>query len=320
LFFLPLLAGSVLLLILCGPSASAARADGGEGKFYLIGTGPAGPRHATLAALDSIQRADFVLCPDSIRKRFAKYLENKNIMETDPFDAMFSYQGKSFREILASDPETIRAFHRHRIQRRDQIVRRIKEKIRNGKRVALLTSGDPCLFGPGHWFLEGFAASEVEVIPGVGAFSAAMAALKKSSIPAYDARFVVQTAPFFLFGTDPGGSQEPNPAILNDISRYPGTLAFYMALRNFEKLVEKLRSRYPADLPVAVVYYAGYAEKEEIIRGNLSNILEKIQKGDEDWLGMVIAGRCLEGRPYRTRAEQMTNRKTPERAGGSRSQ
>jgi len=78
----------------------------------------------------------------------------------------------------------------------------------------------PCFYILCHWFVEGFDPANVEIIPGVGAFSAAMAALKKSSIPAFDARFVLQTAPAFLFDFLPPGTTQKESRVLKDISQY----------------------------------------------------------------------------------------------------
>jgi precorrin-4 methylase len=299
----------IFLMLFIGPLfQSSACARPPEGKFLVVGTGPAGPEHATLKAIESIKKADFVICSESIQKRFAEYLQDKTIMNNHPWKDMFSYKGRSWRELRHSEPELMKAFHQQRIAKREHLVGRIKEKMREGKTVALLNSGDPCLFGPCHWFVEGFDPADVEIIPGVGAFSAAMAALKKSSIPAYDARFVIQTAPKFLFGPPHASKESTDTAALNAISKYPGTLVFYMALREIRSLVQQLKTHYPDSLPIAVVYYAGYPEKETVVQGHLSDILEKIESMDESWLGMVIAGRCLEGKPYQTRAEQMTRK------------
>jgi len=299
----------IFLMLFIGPLfQSPACARPLEGKFLVVGTGPAGPEHATLKAIESIKKADFIICSASIQKRFAEYLQDKTIMNNQPWKAMFSYKGCSWRELRQSDPDRMNAFHQNRIAKRENLIGRIKEKMRQGQTVALLNSGDPCLFGPCHWFVEGFDPANVEIIPGVGAFSAAMAALKKSSIPAYDARYVMQTAPKFLFGPPSATKKQPDGAVLNAVSQYPGTLAFYMALPEIRSLVQQLKSNYSDSLPIAVVYYAGYPEKETVVRGHLSDILEKIENMDENWLGMVIAGRCLEGKPYQTRAEQMSRK------------
>ena len=285
-----------------------ARAEQLQGKFLVIGTGPAGPEHATLKAIESIRKADFLICSDSIEKRFAEHLKDKTIMNNQPWKEMFSYKGHSWRVLHQSAPELIEDFHQHRIAKRERLIGQIKEKMREGKTVALLNSGDPCLFGPAHWFVEGFDPASVEIIPGVGAFSAAMAALKKSSIPAYDARFVMQTAPKFLFEPPSASKKQTDEAVLKAISQYAGTLAFYMALPEINNLVQQLKVHYPDTLPIAVAYYAGFSEKEKVVKGHLADILQKIENVNENWLGMVIVGRCLEGKPYQTRAEQMTRK------------
>ncbi len=298
-----LLAAVVLFLAAGALCPDTLGAKPRPGKFYVIGTGPAGPEHATLKAIDTIKKADLILCPESMEQRFAEYLHNKPILNNHPWKEMFSYKGKSWREIVQSEPELIKEFARHRIAKRDSMVRQIQAKMQEGKTVALLNSGDPCLFGPCHWFVEGFDPANVEIIPGLGAFSAAMAALKKSSIPAYDGRFVLQTAPSFLFDTSPAAPKQKESLILKHIAQYPGTLAFYMALPGIESLVAKLKAHYPPDLPIAVVYHAGYPEKEKVVQANLQTILQETATIDENWMGMVIVGSCLQGKPYRSRAE-----------------
>ena len=76
-------------------------------------------------------------------------------------------------------------------------------------------------------------------------------------------------------------------------------MAFYMALRHVDSLILKLKKYHPSDLPVAVVYNSGYPEKEKVVKGTLDTILDDIKFEKENWLGMIIVGRCLEGRPQR---------------------
>lgn len=97
------------------------------------------------------------------------------------------------------------------------------------------------------------------------------------------------TTPASFFG------QREADNLARDLSRYEGTLVFYMGLRGFENLVNSLRKFYPADLPVAVVYYAGHQEKEKVIKGTLSDILAKTSSETEKWWGLIIVGRCLTG-------------------------
>lgn len=66
--------------------------------------------------------------------------------------------------------------------------------------------------------------------------------------------------------------------------------ALYMSLRNMKTVAEKFRAYYPPDLPIAVVYSAGYADKEKVLRSTLATIEADISQRDEKWLGLVRAG------------------------------
>ena len=261
-----------------------------KGKCYVIGTGPSGPEHATLKAIETIKKADIIFCSDNVSDRFSEYLEGKTILGS-PWRGKFKY---SWRDQEKLGPEEKKLYVEERINFWDETAARIREEVAQGKIVAILDSGDPCVFGPSHRVIEGLDEDEFEIIPGLGCFQASMAALKKSSIPAYDTRFVMLTAPMFLFGRP-----EQDEAILKDLSKYPITMAFYMALNHADTLIERLKKYYPNDLPAAVVYNAGFPEKEKVIRGNLDTILEKIKAENENWLGMIFFGRCLEGQPQR---------------------
>ncbi|MEA2059443.1 MAG: hypothetical protein U9P10_02755 [Thermodesulfobacteriota bacterium] len=72
-----------------------------------------------------------------------------------------------------------------------------------------------------------------------------------------------------------------------------------MALKDADRLINKLKKYYPHDFPAAVVYNAGYPEKEKVFKGTLDTILNVIKSQKEKWMGMLIIGRCLEGQPQR---------------------
>ena len=77
------------------------------------------------------------------------------------------------------------------------------------------------------------------------------------------------------------------------LSKYKSTMVFYMSLKNMKELTEKLKPHYPPDLPVAVVYYAGYADKERVLKSTLAAIADGIKKMDEKWLGLVVIRECI---------------------------
>ena len=271
------------LSFFCYENTHAYQEKTSRGKFYVIGTGPAGPEHATYKAIECIKEADVVFCSDDMSERFSTYLKGKTL-PGNPWRGDFKYKWKDLEKLGTKEKK---AYQEERIRFWDETVVKIRDEMAKGKNVAILDSGDPCVFGPSHRIIEGFELDEVEIIPGLGCFQAAMAALKKSSIPAYDTRFVMLTAPFFLLG------RPENEDILRDLSKYPITMAFYMALKHADSLIARLKKYYAPDLPVAVVYNAGYPEKEKVVRGTLDTILRDIESGKENWMGMIIVGRCL---------------------------
>ncbi len=285
-------AWTLLMLCLsffCYENTHAYQEKTSRGKFYVIGTGPAGPEHATYKAIECIKEADVIFCSDDMSERFSTYLKGKTLLG-NPWRGKFKYKWKDIEELGTREKK---ACQEERIRFWDETVVKIRSEMASGKNVAILDSGDPGVFGPSHRIIEGFEEDEVEIIPGLGCFQATMAALKKSSIPAYDTRFVMLTAPFFLLG------RPENENILADLSKYPITMAFYMALKHADSLIAKLKKYYASDLPVAVVYNAGYPKKEKVVKGTLGTILDDIKSEKENWLGMIIVGRCLEGQPQR---------------------
>ncbi len=275
----------------------------GRGHFYVIGTGPAGPQTATLEALETIKRIDAIIAPDQHVKLFSDYVGDKPIL-FDPWEGMFDYKGRFYRTL---NQEEMALFREERFRLRDERVKRIKELLSQGKDVGLLDSGNPCLFGPSHWYVEQFDAQDVVIIPGMGSDAAAMAALGRSTIPAHDTRFVMQTAPVFLMGEELMDSE-----ILKDLARYPTTMILYMALWAPERLFGALSEVFPPDMPCAVVYWAGYPDRQRILRGTVADMGEKLSQEKERYMGLLFIGRFLEGKPYEAAQKGLQSQVTNE--------
>lgn len=281
-----------------GPGAAPAQAK--QGKFYVIGTGPAGPQTATLQALETMQRMDAIVAPKRMVKRFAKYIGDKPVV-ADPWQNIWTYKGKPYSKLT---PEELAEFRVERFKSRDRVVAKIKEFMARGKDVALLDSGNPCLFGPSHWYVEQFDRKNMVIIPGMGCDAAAMAALGQSTIPAHGARMVVQTAPFFLMdrAARPGMGFDPDTPdarqVLADLARHEHTLVLYMALKDPLKLFKALGRHWPADMPAACVYWAGYPDKQRVVRGTVGDLGPKLAADPERMMGLLFVGRFLKGKPY----------------------
>lgn len=266
-------------------------ASWGRGHFYVIGTGPAGPQTATLQALETMKRMDVIVASEKHVKLFEKYVDPEAAL-FDPWKGLWDYKGKKSDEL--NEEEKAR-FRLERFRIRDERVKKIKALLAEGKDVGLLDSGNPCLFGPSHWYVEHFDAQDVVMIAGMGCDAAAMAALGKSTIPSHDTRFVMQTAPFFLTDRDLKDRQ-----ILQDLAKYPTTMVLYMALRKPEKLFSVLGEVLPGDMPCAVVFWAGYPDRERVLRGTIADMGQKLSKDKERYMGLLFVGRFLEGKPYET--------------------
>jgi precorrin-4 methylase len=127
-----------------------------------------------------------------------------------------------------------------------------------------------------------------------------MAALGKSTIPAHDIRFVIQSAPFSLMGWSMKDRQ-----LLKDLAKYESTMVFYMALWKPQKVFAVLQEVLPPDMPCAVVYWAGYPDRERILRGTVADMGEKLAKDKERFMGLLFIGRFLEGKPYESAMKLM---------------
>jgi len=135
LWLLAITAGSCSSLACAGPEPLGRT----KGKFYVVGTGPAGPDLATLRAPAAIKKADAYLSSPSTRGLFRQYLAGKEFMG-DPWEGMFDYRGKPYREL---DEAGAKNWRESRIGIRDRIVAKIKTRLEMGKNVALLDGGDP---------------------------------------------------------------------------------------------------------------------------------------------------------------------------------
>ncbi len=252
-----------------------------SGKLYVLGMGPNGPDLTAPRAMNILEKADKILCHPGTKDKFQDYIKKGKYA----FNPWAGIHGQEASQLRKKD-------YQKWLSRVDKRQKELKEfvmkHIDKGQTVAILDGGDPCVYGPAlYWLLEDFPREHLEVIPGMSAFNAASAALKQPMIG--DNGFVVLTSPHTLLNKE----SKDSSCIFRDLSSHNPTFVLYMALHSMDKITGKMKEYYPSDLPAAVVYYAGYPDKEKVIRGTINNITEKIKKYSEDWLGLVIIGRCL---------------------------
>ncbi len=274
------IAAAGLMILLLAACAAAEKEE--KGKFYVVGMGPAGPDLTASGALSIVKNADVYLTSPGLPKRFDRFSEYID-PEKVAFDPWKPFMDKDVRQLKKDDYP---AWQAHTEKHRKRIQAFVMDQINSGKTVVMMDGGDPCVYGPTlHRLLKGFDASLFEVIPGIGAFNAAGAALKASYTPE-DVRFIMLTSPRSLFGEN----WEKDDGILKDLAKYKTNMVWYMSLGSVERVVKAMSEYYPPDLPIAIVYYAGYPDRQRVLKSSLKDILEDISEIDEQWLGLFVAG------------------------------
>src|SRR5215211_2250327 len=145
---------------------------------------------------------------------------------------------------------------------------------RRGKRVVRLKGGDPFVFGRGGEEAEALAAAGVafEVVPGVTAGIAA---------PAYAGITVTHrdAASAVAFVTGHEDPDKPDSALDWDaLARFPGTLVFYMGIKNLPLIAERLTAAgRDAGEPAAVVA-RGTLPGQRTVTGTLGDIAARVSE------------------------------------------
>lgn len=241
-----------------------------EDGLYLVSTGVGDIDLITLRAVDTLAKSQVVVCRPETAERFAQYLAGKEILD-DSLSGWRTY-GKRCADI--EDPKE-RAACLKGGEVRAGLISHIRRAIRAGKRVAILAGGDPLIYGgPYRWYLAEFGDLHPRIVPGVSCFNAANAALGRDIMLGKESRSAVLTTAREI---DQFAGQHP-------------TMVIFTMHTRFEDLVEKLRVHYPPDTPIAVVFYAGYKDKERVTRGRLDTILKMTRGADFPFEHLVYVG------------------------------
>ena len=280
---------AVLLLILMPGLAETGKAQwGAKTQLFLVGVGNGDPDNITLRAMNTIKDSDIIFCSKRIQDKFPVLLHSKEIH--DPGFGLFAIYGKTPEHAKKNK----RFNYEEKIKQLDEITKIIRTAVTQGKVVAVLDSGDPTIYGPNMWYLEAFEDLDPVVIPGISCFNSANAALRKGVTSGKTTHSVILTASF-------GREDYDGPDSIENLSRHQATLTFFTMFLDLGKVVEKLRKHYPPQTPMAIVCYAGYKDRENIIYGTLDTIIEKT-KGEKlpfehlIYVGDFLTKRYNEGR------------------------
>jgi precorrin-4/cobalt-precorrin-4 C11-methyltransferase len=233
----------------------------------FVGAGPGDPELITVKGQKALATADLVL--------YAGSLVSPSILEwTGPGVKLINTAALNLEEILG----------------------RIIEGYRSGKRVVRVHSGDPALFGAIQEQLEVLEQEEIpcSVIPGVtAAFAAAAALAQELTLPE-----VTQTV---ILTRAAGRTPVPKKESLGDLGRHGATLVIYLSIKLIDHVVAELTPAYGPETPVVVVYRVSWPD-QRIILGTLATIADSVKEAGIERQALILVGQALAAREGRLKA------------------
>ncbi|WP_432075858.1 precorrin-4 C(11)-methyltransferase [Streptomyces wuyuanensis] len=176
----------------------------------------------------------------------------------------------------------------------DAITAEFVRAHREGHDVARLHSGDPSVFSAVAEQMRRLDAAGIpyEVVPGVPAFAAAAAALKRElTVPT-----VGQTV--VLTRVAQQATPMPEGEDLATLGRSGALLVLHLAARYVDRVVAELLPHYGPDCPAAVVAMASRPD-ELILRGTLEEIAGLTKEAGVTKTAVILVGRTLAASQFR---------------------
>jgi len=226
---------------------------------HFIGAGPGAPDLITVRGLRLIEAAPVVLYAGSLvpAEIVAAAAADAHVVDTAPLNL-------------------------------DQIIAEIVAADAAGHDVARVHSGDPSLYGAIAEQMRRLDdhGIDYDITPGVPAFAAAAAALKREFTLPGVSQTVILTRTAMKSSAMPAGED------LAELGRSRATLAVHLSARNLKKVSADLIPHYGEDCPVAVIYRASWPD-EQIVTGTLSDIRAKVRAAKITRTALVIVGHVL---------------------------
>jgi precorrin-4/cobalt-precorrin-4 C11-methyltransferase len=227
---------------------------------YFIGAGPGAADLITVRGQRLLER-----CPVCL---YAGSIMPKDLLAHCPPDA----------KIVDTGPLTL-----------EQIVTELADADAAGQDVARLHSGDPSLYSALAEQCRRLDALGIdyEIVPGVPAFAAAAAALKRELTVPGVSQTVTLTRVATLSTAMPPGED------LAGLAKAGATLVLHLAAAQIEAIVPQLlEGGYRPETPAAVVAFASWPQ-QVVLRGTLAGIAEQMQHAKITKTAVIVVGDVL---------------------------
>ncbi|MBW7474349.1 precorrin-4 C(11)-methyltransferase [Paenibacillus oenotherae] len=229
-------------------------------KIYIVGAGPGDPDLITVKGLRLLQEADVVFYTDSL-------VSEDLVAKAKPGAEIVKSSGMALEEMVAF----------------------IAERVREGKMLVRLHTGDPAVYGATMEQMallrrEGIAT---EIIPGVSSvFAAAAAAGAELTIPDLTQTLILTRAE--------GRTPVPDREKLQDLASHHCTLALFLSSTLTKKVTrELLEAGWSPDTPVVVVQRASWPD-QLIVRTTVAGMDEAMRQNGIRSHAMILAGWALD--------------------------
>ncbi|MET1178662.1 precorrin-4 C(11)-methyltransferase [Peribacillus simplex] len=229
-------------------------------KIYIVGAGPGDPDLITVKGLNILQTADVILYTDS--------LVNEELIDKAKPDA-----------------EVLKTAGMHL----EEIVGIMVERVREGKMVARIHTGDPAMYGA---IMEQIVLLKkegigYEVIPGVSSVFASAAAIgAELTIPDLTQTLILTRAE--------GRTPVPEFEKLRDLASHHCTIALFLSATLTKKIVKELQEAgWKDDTPIAVIQRATWPD-QKIVRTTLVNLDDDMRRNGIRKHAMILAGWALD--------------------------
>lgn len=170
----------------------------------------------------------------------------------------------------------------------DAIIAEIETAHAAGHDVARLHSGDISIWSATGEQMRRLDALAIpyEITPGVPAFAAAAAALKRELTLPGVAQSLVLTR------TSGRASAMPEKERLATFAASGATLAIHLSIHVVEQVATQLTPFYGADCPVAVVFRASWPD-ERVLRGTLASVVGEVRAAALERTALILVGPAL---------------------------
>src|SRR5574341_913342 len=235
------------------------------GKVYIVGAGPGDPKLITLKAIDVIKKADVVLYDR---------LVSKGIVSMIPKSAEKIYVGRD----VGDD-------YKHQDSTNNLMLKFAKKK----NKIVRLKGGDPFIFGRGGEEAEFLRSHKIkyELIPGI---TSGIGSAEYSGIPLTHRDY----ASSVVFVTGHEDAKKSKESVKwKKLAKSVDTIVIMMGLSRLEIICKNLiGGGLDKKTPVAVIQN-GTTPKHRMVKGNLSNISQKVQQAKIRQPSIIIIGKVV---------------------------